>query len=167
LLRAQHGGQHIAPGDGTDPVELVDVKDVGRFLTMAIDRSLYGTFNLTGKEMNFREFLDKCKAATSSDAEFVWIPQDFLRQHGLLTDAELNTFAGNFPHWRPDPALRGLYQVSSAKAFAAGWKTRPFEETATDCLIDYATTVQTVDWSDYLPPNREKQVLDAWARRVS
>ncbi|MFN7995848.1 MAG: hypothetical protein U0Q18_19710 [Bryobacteraceae bacterium] len=28
LVRAQHGGRHIAPGDGTDPVELVDVKDV-------------------------------------------------------------------------------------------------------------------------------------------
>src|ERR1039458_1039205 len=47
LLRAQRGAQHIAPGDGTDPVELVDVKDVARFLVMAIARSLYGTFNLT------------------------------------------------------------------------------------------------------------------------
>ena len=167
LLRAQPGGQHIAPGDGTDPVELVDVKDVARFLVWAIDRSLYGTFNLTGKEMNFREFLDACKAATGSDAQFVWIPQDFLRQHGLETDAVLNTFAGNFPFWRPDPATRGLYQVSSAKAFAAGWRTRPFEETAQDCLIDYATVTQFVDWSDYLSASREKMVLDAWAQRSS
>ena len=167
LLRAQHGGQHIAPGDGADPVELVDVKDVARFLVMAMGRSLYGTFNLTGREMNFREFLDACKAATASDAQFVWIPQDFLHQHGLETDAALNTFAGNFPFWRPDPATRGLYQVSIAKAFDAGWRTRPFEETAQDCLIDYAAAGPTLDWSDYLSPNREKQVLDAWARRSS
>jgi 2'-hydroxyisoflavone reductase len=40
LLRAQEGGEHIAPGDGRDPVELVDVKDVATFLTLAIDRSL-------------------------------------------------------------------------------------------------------------------------------
>jgi 2'-hydroxyisoflavone reductase len=167
LLRAQRGGQHIAPGDGTDPIELVDVKDVARFLVWAIDRSLYGTFNLTGKEMNFREFLDACKAATGSDAQFVWIPQDFLHQHGLETDAALNTFAGNFPFWRPDPATRGLYQVSSAKAFTAGWRTRSFEETALDCLIDYGSVGQSMDWSDYLPANREKLVLDAWARRSS
>lgn len=167
LLRAQHGGRHIAPGDGSDPVELVDVKDVARFLVMAIDRSLYGTFNLTGREMNFRQFLGACNAATGSDARFVWIPQDFLRQHGLPTDAELNTFAGNFPFWRPDPATRGLYQVSSAKAFKAGWQTRPFEETAQDCLIDYASMALALDWNDYLPPGREKQVLDAWARRAS
>jgi nucleoside-diphosphate-sugar epimerase len=167
LLRAQRGGQHIAPGDGADPVELVDVKDVARFLALAIDRSLYGTFNLTGKEMNFREFLDNCKAATESDAQFVWIPQDFLHQHGLETDLVLNTFAGNFPFWRPDPVSRGLYQVSSAKAFTAGWRTRLFEETAMDCLIDYGSVVQTTDWSDYLSANREKSVLDAWARRSS
>ena len=167
LLRAQRGGQHIAPGDGTDPVELVDVKDVARFLALAIDRSLYGTFNLTGREMNFREFLDNCKAATGSDVQFVWIPQDFLHQHGLETDLLLNTFAGNFPFWRPDPASRGLYQVSSAKAFTAGWRTRPFGETAMDCLTDYGLEVQTVDWSDYLSANREKLVLDAWARRSS
>ena len=167
LLRAQHGGQHIGPGDGTDPVELVDVKDVARFLSLAIARSLYGTFNLTGKEINFREFLDACNTATGSDAEFVWIPQDFLHQHGLETDAALNTYAGNFPFWRPDPALRGLYQMSSAKAFAAGWRTRPFEETALDCLTDYGSVSQTLDWNDYLPANREKAVLDAWAHRAS
>ncbi|MGO8818937.1 MAG: hypothetical protein ACLQVG_30225 [Terriglobia bacterium] len=143
------------------------MKDVARFLAVAIDRSLYGTFNLTGTEMNFRGFLDACKAATGSDAQFMWIPQDFLHQHGLETDAVLNTFAGNFPFWRPDPATRGLYQVSSAKAFAAGWRTRPFEETALDCLIDYATVTQTVDWSDYLSTNSEKMVLDAWAQRSS
>src|SRR5579872_3058478 len=49
LTRAQAGGRHIGPGSGEDPVELVDVKDVARFLMLAIDRSLYGTFNLTGK----------------------------------------------------------------------------------------------------------------------
>jgi nucleoside-diphosphate-sugar epimerase len=62
LVRAQNGGSHIAPGDGNDPVELVDVKDVARFLIFAIGRTLYGTFNLTGRAMTFREFLDACKA---------------------------------------------------------------------------------------------------------
>jgi 2'-hydroxyisoflavone reductase len=47
LLRLR-GGQHIAPGDGSDPVELVDVKDVARFVALAIDRALFGTFNLAG-----------------------------------------------------------------------------------------------------------------------
>jgi 2'-hydroxyisoflavone reductase len=103
LLRAQEGGDHIAPGDGNTPVEFVDVKDVARFLVMAIDKALYGTFNTTGKSILFREFLDECKRATHSYANFIWMPQQFLHEHGLESDAVLHTFVGNFPLWLPDP----------------------------------------------------------------
>jgi 2'-hydroxyisoflavone reductase len=166
LLRAQDGGEHIAPGDGTDPVELVDVKDVARFLVMAIDLSLYGTFNLTGRPTTFRQFLEACKTATRSDAKFTWIPQEFLHQHGLEPDAVLHTFAGNFPFWRPDPALKGLYEISSDKAFRTGWRVRSFEETAMDCLADlYAYGL--INRPVYLPSEKEKEVLDAWAHHSS
>jgi len=166
LLRAQQGGKHIAPGDGSSPVELVDVKDVARFLVLAIDRSIYGTFNLTGRPMTFREFVDKCKSATNSDVEFVWIPKDFLDQHHLDPDPVLHTFAGNFPFWRPAGTRPGLYQVDSGKAFRAGWRTRPFEETAMDCLATYRLGYPTLDaWHDYLSRDKEMQVLEAWAHR--
>ncbi len=167
LIRAQKGGQHIGPGDGSDPVELVDVKDVARFLMLAIDSSLHGTFNLTGRPMTFRAFLNACNAATRSDAQFVWIPQDFLHQHGLETDFALRLFAGNFPFWRPAGAMPGLLQVSSEKAFRAGWQTRPFQETALDCLTYFRSLHETLHWDDYLSADKEKQVLDAWAHRSS
>jgi len=166
LLRLQEGGQHIAPGDGHDPVELVDVKDVARFLALAIDGSLYGTFNLTGRSLTFRQFLEACKTATHSDATLVWVPQEFLHQHGLEADTVLHTFAGNFPFWRPDPANRGLYQVSSEKAFRAGWQTRPFTETAMDCLEDYYS-LHVMERSNLLSSGKEKEVLDAWAHSAS
>jgi len=166
LLRMQEGGQHIAPGDGLDPVELVDVKDVARFLALAIDRSLYGTFNLTGRSMTFREFLEACRNATRSDASLVWIPQDFLHQQGLEPDTVLHTFAGNFPFWRPDSANQGLYRVSSEKAFRAGWQTRPFGETAMDCLEDYYL-LHLMERSSLLSAGKEKEVMDAWAHRAS
>jgi 2'-hydroxyisoflavone reductase len=165
LLRAQQGGEHIAPGDGHDPVELVDVKDVASFLAVTIARSLYGTFNLTGKSMSFREFLKACQSATRSDATFVWIPQQFLREHGLESDVMLHTFAGNFPFWRPDPANQGLYRVSSEKAFKAGWRTRPFEETAFDCLHDFYSA-QDIDRPIFLSEAKEKEVLAAWAHKT-
>jgi 2'-hydroxyisoflavone reductase len=167
LLRAQSGGRHIGPGDGSDPVELVDVKDVARFLMLAINRSLYGNFNLTGRPMSLREFLDACNAAAGSDAQFVWVPQDFLHQHGLETDFALGLYAGNFPFWRPAGAHPGLYQISSDKAFRAGWQTRAFQETALDCLTSFRSLDVTFTWTDYLSPNKEKQVLDAWDHRTS
>jgi 2'-hydroxyisoflavone reductase len=165
LLRAQDGGDHIGPGDGHTPVELVDVKDVARFLAMAIDKALYGTFNLTGKSISFQEFLEECKRVTHSDANFIWIPQQFLHEHGLESDGVLHTFVGNFPLWLPDPRDQGLYRISSDKAFAAGWKTRPFDETAFDCLSDFYSW--RLPRPNYLTAAREKEVLDAWAHRAS
>ena len=117
--------------------------------------------------MTFREFLNACKAVTRSDAEFVWVPQDFLHEHQLETDFALSLFAGNFPFWRPVGAHPGLYQVSSEKAFRAGWQTRAFEETALDCLTYFRSQSDTLDWTDYLSAEKEKQVLDAWAHRSS
>jgi 2'-hydroxyisoflavone reductase len=165
LVRIRNGGEHIAPGDGSDPVEMVDVKDVARFLVLAINSSLYGTFNLTGREMTFREFLEACKSATRSDAKLTWIPQGFLHDHGLEPDAVLHVHGGNFPFWRPDPFHRGAYQVSSEKAFRAGWRTRPFEETAFDCLSDFHS-VRPMSPSEYLSAEKEKEVLAAWAQRA-
>ena len=115
--------------------------------------------------MVFREFRAACKATTRSDAQFVWIPQDFLHQHGLDTDFALGLFAGNFPFWRPVGAKLGLWQVSSEKAFRAGWQTRAFEETVLDCLSYFRSRRETLDLDDYLSPDKEKQVLDAWERR--
>jgi 2'-hydroxyisoflavone reductase len=166
LVRAQDRGLHIGPGNGGDSVELVDVKDVARFLMLSIDRALFGTFNLTGKPVRFREFLDACNAATGSDARFEWIPLEFLRAHGLETDSALNTFAGNFPLWRPTGTQPGLFQISSEKAFGVGWTTRPFRETALDCLYYFRSLRERLDWDDYLTADKEKQVLDAWQHRT-
>ena len=165
LLRMQRGGTHIAPGDGNDPVELVDVKDVARFLVLAVRQSLYGLYNLAGKAIPFREFLEACKTATGSDAKLVWVPKDFLHQQGLDPDSVLHVFAGNFPFWRPDPNNAGIYRASSEKAFRAGWRTRAFEETAWDCLDDYYSA-HVMGESGFLSAAKEKEVLQAWEARA-
>lgn len=161
LLRMQAGGEHIAPGDGRDPVQLVDVKDVAGFVATAVRQPLFGVFNLTGKTMSFREFLQASKDATNSDASLTWIPRQFLHEHGLETDGELHTFAGNFPFWIPEPSAQGLYRVSSARAVAVGWRTRSFDATAFDCLTDFYVK-QTMEPSTFLSPVKEREILTAW-----
>ncbi len=165
LLRMQAGGEHIAPGDGHDLHQFVDVQDVARFLALAIARQLYGTFNLARKSMTFREYLEACNGATHSDATLTWIPQQFLHEHGLESDAALHTFAGNFPSWLPEPQYQSFYRVSSDKAFGAGWETRPFAETAFDCLSDYYLG-HLIKPSEYLSALKEKEVLDSWKHRL-
>jgi 2'-hydroxyisoflavone reductase len=164
IVRAQDGGEHIGPGDGNDPVQYVDAKDVARFFPLAIQKQLHGAFNLVGKSLSFRELLDACSAATHSDAAFFWVPKEFLREHGLEADGlSPEPFARKFPLWISDPKFQGLYRISNAKALAAGWQTRAFEETALDCLTDfYSGRIQV---STGLSKQKEKEVLAAWKQR--
>ena len=112
-----------APGDGTSLLEVLDVKDVADFLMLAIDRSLFGAFNLAARPMSFRDFLSGCKSATHSDAEFVWIPESFLREQGLVPDKVQNWLLP-LPYYNPDPATHGFSQISSQKSPGESAKTR-------------------------------------------
>jgi 2'-hydroxyisoflavone reductase len=163
LLRARNGGRHIGPGDGADAVQFVDVKDVGNFMSMAVQHRYTGAYNLTGDPWTFHDFLQECESYTQPRGEFIWIPRRFLTEHGLKTDFELGVYCGNFPFWRPEPALGNLFRISSAKAYAAGWQTRPFSETAHDCLVTFGAADETPkSWKDFLSPSEEQRVLLAW-----
>ena len=82
LLRARSGGRHIGPGDGTDAVELVDVRDVADFLAASVGTCRFGNLNLTGTPTPFRAFLEHCNSATASSTDFVWIPRPQPRATG-------------------------------------------------------------------------------------
>jgi nucleoside-diphosphate-sugar epimerase len=160
LRRAQRDVPHIGPGTGEDRVQMVDVKDVARFLVLAIDRGLFGTFNLTGAPMTFRDFLARCAVVTRSTSEVVWIPQDFLHQHGLDPDP---SYLGKFPFWHPEPERRGFFRISSKKAFDAGWSQRPFSETALETLWNFDQLDPNLPlWVDELSAAVESRVLQAW-----
>ena len=172
LRRCQAGGRHIGPGDGGEHVQIVDVHDVARFLMLAIQRPLRGTFNLTGAPMTFRDFLNRCNAAMGGGAEFVWIPRDFLHANGLdpapWDDPKVPHYLGKFPAWHPEPERAGLGQISNRKAFDAGWTQRPFTETALDYLwTNDPRNGGDAQWTDELAPEVEARVLDRWERSAA
>jgi 2'-hydroxyisoflavone reductase len=167
LRRAQSGGRHIGPGTGTDHVQHVDVKDVGRFLVLAIERPLLGTFNLTGDPMTFREYVERCRTIMHSNAEFVWLPREFLHEQGLdpapFNNPTVPAYLGKFPGWHPEPERQGLYQVSGKKALDAGWTLRPFNETVLDYKWSFDSMGPDLHWTDELAPDVERQALERWA----
>ena len=167
LRRAQRGGRHIGPGTGDDHVQIVDVKDVARFLVLAIERQAYGTFNLVGTPITFRDYLGRCNAVMRSTAEFVWIPRAFLHEQGLdpapFNSPTIPHYLGNFPSWHPEPERRGLAQISNSRAISAGWRLRPFDETAIDYLAWIDLLGPTFEWTDQLLPEMERRVLGAFA----
>ena len=152
----------IGPGDGTSPVELVDVRDVADWVLENIEARRPGIYNVCGREISFRSFLDECKSAIGGNARIVWVDEQFLRKQGLRIDA------GNLPFWNPDDP--GFEQVSSLKARRAGWVTRPLKQTAIDAWNSYCTRINAdiaypqhqwrYEWG--ISTERQTQILQDW-----
>ncbi len=100
------------PGDGSDWLQLVDVRDLARFVATAIERDLGGAFNLAGPRLRWREFVEALGVARPR-----WASVD--SPHFQTT-----------PLYRPVGTLyAALMDVSSARAQAAGFSPRSADET--------------------------------------
>ena len=152
----------VAPGDGSEPIELVDVRDVADWVVSNVETHRPGAWNVCGNPMGFKTFLVQCSTAIHGRAKLVWVDRRFLERHGVKDTG------GNMPFWNPD--LPAFEQVSSAKARSAGWSTRPLQETARDAWRSYADRIDpelsypqhqwTFDWgiSDAL----QAQIVKEW-----
>lgn len=129
LLKLQRNQDILAPGDGTDPLQFIDVKDVGRFAATAAENRLYGIYNCVGptKEiLNWKNFLETAKSHLNSKSNLFWSNRKFLETHQVYPWESL-------PMWAP---ISDDYfmQLSNTKALAAGFSYTPLEKTIDDCL---------------------------------
>lgn len=121
--RLARGGTVLAPGSPDDPVQFVDVRDLGRFL-VAPEPS--GVYNVVGTPLPFGELLSVCREVTGSTASLVWVPTADLRAAGIEDMG--------VPLWIGDPAWQAANLVDGSRARAAGFTTRPVAETVADVL---------------------------------
>jgi 2'-hydroxyisoflavone reductase len=140
------------------------ISDPETAVILSIDNNRLGTYNMGRRTITFREFLDACGTATRSDADFIWIPRDYLASCGLQPGID-------FPYWS-DEAIKGALEISCQKAFDTGWTTRPFEETANDTLLWFyesraAAVSDEYVRKEHLSPNREAEVIRLWSERHS
>lgn len=107
-LAAEAGGEMLAPGDGSDHLQVVDVRDLARFAVMAVERGLAGPFNIAGPRLMWREFIGLLGVARP-----VWVPAGVIRAAGV-SEFEL-------PLFRESGGPRsGLMHISTDRARAAG-----------------------------------------------
>ena len=85
-VRIDKGGEILAPGTPSDPVQYIDAHDLSEWIVRLGEAHTMGTFNATGPKSptNIAEMLYGIKAVTSSDAKFTFVPADFLAQHQVL-----------------------------------------------------------------------------------
>jgi 2'-hydroxyisoflavone reductase len=152
----------IGPGNGDDAfVELVDVRDVANWIIDCIEQKRAGIFNTHHEAMPFRSFLDQSSRGIGGKAKVIWVSGDFLRKENVRS-------FDHMPYWNPDRP--GFEQISPAKARAAGFATRPLNESAKDAWASYQKLVaadlkypqKQYDFEWGVSGEREKQILAAW-----
>src|SRR3982751_5334321 len=95
-VRMARGGEVLAPGDGSDPVQFIDARDLAEWTIRVAESRTSGTFNATGpaQPMTMREMLAGIAAAVRSDARLVWVPAEFLEAQKVSPWSEV-------PVWVP------------------------------------------------------------------
>jgi 2'-hydroxyisoflavone reductase len=161
-VRIDRGGEIVAPGDGTVGAQIVDVRDLGRFLVHLLEQEASGTYNAVGPKspMSMAEMLYGIRAITSSEVKFTWIPADFLREQKVGAWMEM-------PVWvYPSDETRGFMDWDCSKAFAAGLACRPLADTARDTLLWWkGRGADAPSLRTGLAPEKEAAILSAWRAR--
>jgi 2'-hydroxyisoflavone reductase len=172
-VRVARGGDVMAPGDGTDPVQIIDARDLAEWAIRLAEARASGIYNATGPRspLTMGEMIAGVRAAITGDLDvkFTWVPSSFLAEH------KVNGWS-DMPVWVPaEKDNDGWSRVSIARALAKGLTFRPLADTARATLdwhktrpaADLAIPRTTTPAGAGLSAEREAAVLAAWRARAS
>jgi 2'-hydroxyisoflavone reductase len=159
-VRLARGGEVLAPGDGSDPVQIIDARDLAEWTIRMAEARALGTFNAAGPRLPLKmgEMLTGITAAIHADARLVWVPTDFLESQKVEAWSDM-------PVWVPGQGDEaGLAKCDIRKALAAGLTFRPLATTASDALAWFRQqpAERQAKLRAGLSAEREQEVLSKW-----
>jgi len=164
--RIAKGGEILAPGDGRDPVQIIDCRDLAEWTIRMVESTTTGTFNAAGpaSPMTMAEELYGIRAAFNGDRDvrFTWVPAEFLAAQKVGPWSDMPTW---IPRSAPESAVMS---VDNRRATAAGLTFRPLATSAVDALAWFEAAPADAQMrmlkSAGVAPDRERAALDAWHR---
>ncbi len=159
-VRVSKGGEVMAPGNPTDPVQFIDGRDLGEWYIRLLEAGTTGTFNGVGPRspMSIAGMLYGIRATVDNDISFTWVPADFLAKHEVQEWMHMTVWVP------PTGEYAGFSSTNIDRAIAAGLTFRPLADTA----------VATMEYWNSLPAEKrenpragcpaelEQKVLKAW-----
>ncbi len=129
-VRFDRGGEVFVPGAPADPVQFVDVRDLGTWLIHLAENDTPGVFNAASKPMQWGALVKACRSLAPAGTTETWVPTKWI----------LDNKAWQFPIWAPyDGEYKGFHTWNTQRAIKAGLKFRPYAETVKDTLAWYKT----------------------------
>ncbi len=160
-VRIHRGGEVLAPGAKSDPVQIIDGRDLAEWTVRMAESGAPGIYNATGpaSELTISEMLDGIKSALAApSANFTWVDADFLDQEKVAPWSDM-------PVWVPPRGEEGgLARTSNKRALGAGLTFRPLDLTARDTLAWFESrpAERQAKLRAGLTAEREKEVLANW-----
>ena len=129
-VRVSRGGEMLVPGNPSDQIQIVDVRDLANFVVDSLEKKITGIYNMVNPPGTYSmgQFMAECQALTGSDASLTWVDLPFIEKYGLYASGELPIWAPMSGDTRSDALING------DRASARGMKTRPERETIRDIL---------------------------------
>jgi len=163
-VRLDRGGEVLAPGDPSDPVQFIDGRDLAEWVIRMVEQRETGIYNATGpaKELGIGQMLDTIKSANKSNATFTWVNADFLEAQKVAPWSDM-------PVWIPPRGEEaGGARISIQRALAKGLTFRPLADTARDTLAWFKSqpSERQAKLKAGLTPEREAEVLAAWHKQA-
>jgi 2'-hydroxyisoflavone reductase len=164
-VRLARGGEVLAPGDGSDPVQIIDARDLAEWTIRMAEARILGTFNATGPEhpLLMKGMLTGIAAAIHADAKPIWVPTDFLESEKVEAWSDM-------PVWIPARGdTAGFAKRSIRKALGAGLTFRPLDTTAADTLAWFKQqpAERQAKLKSGLTSAREAEILAKWKSKSS
>lgn len=157
-VRCDRGGEVLAPGAPSDPLQIIDVRDLGAWLITLVEQATTGVFNACGPKarLAWGDVLGACRKAGSTESTLTWAPADWLAKQGEV----------NFPIWAPyGGETRGFHTWKNTRAVQAGLTFRPYRQTVADTLAWYKSQGQDGRTRLAGPSDKkEAELLAAWKR---
>jgi 2'-hydroxyisoflavone reductase len=158
--RIAQGGEVLVPGDGQDPLQIIDGRDLGEWMIRLAEAGTLGTFNACGPDYTLTTdaMVHGCHAVTGGPASFTRVTPEFIDKNAV-----------ELPIWVPREGspYSGYGAVSNAKAIAAGLSFRPLATTVADLLAWYRSlpAERQAETRAGITREKEAELLKAWHAR--
>jgi 2'-hydroxyisoflavone reductase len=162
-VRVARGGDMAVPGTPADPIQVIDVRDLTRFMLDLVERRVDGLFNAVTPpgSITMGGLIDSSKRISGADTRAIWIDEDFLAQ--VLKPEEMN-----FAPWGPMRGVEAGASLTGIKlSVAQGLTSRPLDDTVRDTLAWHATrpAEKQAQLRSGLSVELETKLLAAWNAR--
>src|SRR5438477_1440952 len=160
-VRIDRGGEVLAPGNSNDPVQFIDARDLPEWTIRMAENHETGIYNATGpaKPLGIGPMLDGIKDAGKSNANLIWVSEEFLTQQKVEAWSDMPVWTGK---------ESGLARASISRGLSKGLTFRPLSDTTRDTLVWFKSLPQDRQSKlrAGLTAEREAEVLAAWHKRA-